>query len=668
MKIRRFLLQNITSYRHRTVFSLDARLNILIGPNGGGKSNFQKTLALVLSTYFIHQYEFTANDQEHKIAPVDLWTKRNLQRKLARHLDEPGDQLIEIDLAPEASDLANINTIAANLERFNEYLEFYESPYQSYTPAPFVEAISATSHFSYTIRNLTLVDPEADTAAWAFREYLRTFFIFLRLAARIPEVNLTSPVFFFFSERSSSRQMDVQSSQITEQNYFSGFRSAYAAAMGDSFDLLQWGAQHFARLHWRAVNEAGKSKELTTQDVFAKEPDVQLLTRYMDQLGYGWNFLTDQDSVSYYFVLRKHGDSRWFTADKFSSGEREIVHFLLALFALNVKDGVVLVDEPELHLHPRWQAIFLGLFRDLSPERNNQFIVSTHSPIFVTPDTINSIIRIFRDPVDGSKHIALREIDLPEKKSLVRMINTQNNERVFFADKVVLVEGITDRLVMASLLDATAVRFKSNQAIEIVEVGGKGNFADYQSLLNSLLTPTYVVADRDYLTLVGSADARRLFTADPSKQWEVLRDKKSTDGIAMMALLEQAVGGADLAHLRDFLEYLRSRTQRIKDPLTPEEQGALNGDIDRLAQQGTFVLREGELEAYLPVGATSIRSLVDTTTDRNWLLRCPTLAGRVELASIAASIVGVSDAAFAPVRNALDSGTPPYPSGLLVEG
>ncbi len=52
--------------------------------------------------------------------------------------------------------------------------------------------------------------------------------------------------------------------------------------------------------------------------------------------------------------------------------------------APNVKDGVVLLDEPELHLHPRWQRVFLGVFREIAPSRNNQFVITTHSPVFVS--------------------------------------------------------------------------------------------------------------------------------------------------------------------------------------------------------------------------------------------------------------------------------------------
>ena len=97
------------------------------------------------------------------------------------------------------------------------------------------------------------------------------------------------------------------------------------------------------------------------------------------------------------------------------------------------------------------------------------------------------------------------------KTNLVRMINSQNNERLFFADKVVLVEGITDRLVLTSLLEAAALLFRNSAAIEVIEVGGKGSFAEYQSILQGLLTPSFIVADRDYLSEVGSPATRALF-------------------------------------------------------------------------------------------------------------------------------------------------------------
>jgi hypothetical protein len=40
--------------------------------------------------------------------------------------------------------------------------------------------------------------------------------------------------------------------------------------------------------------------------------------------------------------------------------------------------GVLLIDEPELHLHPEWQARILPALRALAPEA--QIIATSHAP------------------------------------------------------------------------------------------------------------------------------------------------------------------------------------------------------------------------------------------------------------------------------------------------
>ena len=61
MKIRKLTIQNVTSYRERTVFTFENDVNILMGTNGGGKTNLQRILAPTPSKYFIHQYDFSAS-------------------------------------------------------------------------------------------------------------------------------------------------------------------------------------------------------------------------------------------------------------------------------------------------------------------------------------------------------------------------------------------------------------------------------------------------------------------------------------------------------------------------------------------------------------------------------------------------------------------------------
>lgn len=45
-------------------------------------------------------------------------------------------------------------------------------------------------------------------------------------------------------------------------------------------------------------------------------------------------------------------------------------------------DGVILIDEIDLHLHPKWQRILIPRLREIFP--NCQFLISTHSPHVIT--------------------------------------------------------------------------------------------------------------------------------------------------------------------------------------------------------------------------------------------------------------------------------------------
>jgi hypothetical protein len=75
------------------------------------------------------------------------------------------------------------------------------------------------------------------------------------------------------------------------------------------------------------------------------------------------------------FVVRD--GRRLCSVEQASSGEIELIS-LAGWLALNdFQAGLVLVDEPELHLHPEWQNAILPAMRELAPDA--QFIVASHS-------------------------------------------------------------------------------------------------------------------------------------------------------------------------------------------------------------------------------------------------------------------------------------------------
>ena len=201
-----------------------------------------------------------------------------------------------------------------------------------------------------------------------------------------------------------------------------------------------------------------------------------------------------------------------------------------------------------------------------------------------------------------------------------------------------------DRLVFSSLIQRAASKYGNNQAIEIVEVGGKTNFADYRSLLEAMQTQVFIVADRDYLADIGMPQVRALFVLDPRKAWRALKQgKKSTDATAMLSHLDAAVANGDTSELKRFLEYLRGRHKALKSPLSPPERQLVLNNIDSLTTQRVYVLRDGEIEDYLPPGVADVKALVEMTTDPNWINRVTDQPRRVELGSIISAVLGITE-------------------------
>ncbi|WP_421802746.1 AAA family ATPase [Flagellimonas sp.] len=102
--------------------------------------------------------------------------------------------------------------------------------------------------------------------------------------------------------------------------------------------------------------------------------------------------------------------------DQLSEGYKSIVIFISdLLFRLkknqsNINNiwelyGIVLVDEIDLHLHPKWQRILIQKLRSLLP--NVQFIFTTHSPTIIQGASNDAIIyRVYRNSEDGKTRVS----------------------------------------------------------------------------------------------------------------------------------------------------------------------------------------------------------------------------------------------------------------------
>ena len=66
-----------------------------------------------------------------------------------------------------------------------------------------------------------------------------------------------------------------------------------------------------------------------------------------------------------------------------SSGEQQVLHLFIRIIATATPGKVLLVDEPEISLHVRWQQVLPGLFSHMARELRCLFVIATHSPTLV---------------------------------------------------------------------------------------------------------------------------------------------------------------------------------------------------------------------------------------------------------------------------------------------
>ena len=166
---------------------------------------------------------------------------------------------------------------------------------------------------------------------------------------------------------------------------------------------------------------------------------------------------------------------------------------------------VLLIEEPELLLTPQAQRYLYGLLRRFA-ESGNQVAYSTWSPAFVDAARHEEIVRL--DLREGGTIVRRTDPGTLSDAERVRIQAEFDHERseMFFAQKVVLVEGQTERLSLPFIFRALG-HDPDAEGIAIVEVGGKGNLPLVARLLRQLAIPFLVVFDADHGSASGALDA-----------------------------------------------------------------------------------------------------------------------------------------------------------------
>lgn len=177
--------------------------------------------------------------------------------------------------------------------------------------------------------------------------------------------------------------------------WFSSWRQPYLVGsilpMSEPPQIVGDEAARLWRVKQRIIDERTRGAFV----IDAENEKVSLDQEWLDKITKSWWALRGEDGTRFVvagdskdsthrhfdlYLQRKEAPEFGYVdvcpIDQLSSGELEWLALVGTLITSN-SDGIVLIDEPELHLNPEWQARILPALRGVAPTA--QFILATHA-------------------------------------------------------------------------------------------------------------------------------------------------------------------------------------------------------------------------------------------------------------------------------------------------
>jgi putative ATP-dependent endonuclease of the OLD family len=617
MKFKEIIIKNIKSFKSETKIIFNSKLNILIGSNGGGKSNFLDIITICMRKYFTPYYSIQNNKNVSQISN----TTQNYQLdKFNGNLD---NSYIKITFIVTTEDIVNINNIIKNIQELNLKFQKYPNVKTHLNNLSTYEEnmLNLNDEITFFIED-DKIDIMNNRKENLFYQYLNIYNLLQLLDMNNKDVIIKYTNFLFISP---NRNINVKHFQfnLSSSQYDRTLVQHGEPTSKEPQSLIPIAAAYFSsKKRTFEMNDNETTKQLWNSDT-----EVNLINKYLKRINYEWKLkLHDADKNIYKIDIYDMNSNSIIELNQLSSGEKEILNYIFGIFALNVKNGIIIVDEPEIHLHPKWQKLLLNILLEICEDTGSQIVIATHSPSFINDQTCFDILRFFKNENNETQVIKSNNYDEIKQKNILLTINATNNEKIFFADKIILVEGITDKLIFQKILDTEFPNLRQNQIIEIIEIGGKHNYKKFKEYIETLKIPLYYISDIDSLNEYGNEKIRSFLKPDYKKiKTKVIKDKNSIDGKNLLLKLNHAIKNKNFNKLEQLWDYIKERNSHlnVKD-LNEEELNQIENFISELELKNIYILKLGEIEDYFPFKCDDkiSQELLDLITDddafNNW--------------------------------------------------
>jgi predicted ATP-dependent endonuclease of OLD family len=179
--------------------------------------------------------------------------------------------------------------------------------------------------------------------------------------------------------------------------------------------------------------------------------------------------------------------------------------------------NLLFIEEPEAHTHPQMQYIFIkniktllkdGIQREDGNNRELQYIISTHSSHIVSECEFNDIKYLKKASNNNIEAKNIKDLeneyikdDKEQNYRFLKQYLTLHRSELFFADKSILIEGDTERILLPAMMkkidnESSIEEAKLlSQNISIIEVGAYSQI--FEKFIDFIGVKSLVITDID---------------------------------------------------------------------------------------------------------------------------------------------------------------------------
>lgn len=262
---------------------------------------------------------------------------------------------------------------------------------------------------------------------------------------------------------------------------------------------------------WKSILKTGNEKvneHLEGTGISAKYPNIE-----MNYLGRKYSDIVRGIELKRpIFSEQENGTQKYFDIHQNGLGENNLIYASVVLGDLinRCEDpelqiyNALLVEEPEAHLHPQYQNTFFSYLNKLQ-NRGVQIFITSHSPTITAKSDIHNVIVLQKqnEKIAPFCFSLLEEVDYSRRnRNHLRKFLDVTKSQLFFANGVLLVEGISEALLLPTLSKKFLGIDLEKHGIEVVNINGVA-FEHFARLFNNpdeskiLLSKCAIITDSD---------------------------------------------------------------------------------------------------------------------------------------------------------------------------